>query len=210
MQSSKQKGGFSIRSLFLKGALFALPVAVTFLVVRFALNLADSWLGPATTTLVGRHIPGLSLIFILLALTLLGAICSWSVGRRLLGLIEKLLLAVPGASAVYSAMRQVVGLFETSKTRSHQRVVMVTAWPDGGRVPAFVVDSVIDQATGRKNLVVCIPSKPNPTGATVMIVPEDTTCDAGMTPDQALRWGMSLGMNTPPELPITGPKRTGT
>ena len=98
-------------------------------------------------------------------------------------------------------------MFETGngKSRSHQRVVMVSVYPEGGRVPAFVVDSVVDSNTGKTNLVVCIPSKPNPTGASVLIVPEDTTCDAGMTPDQALKWGMSLGMNTPPELPLSAP-----
>jgi uncharacterized membrane protein len=139
------------------------------------------------------------------ALTVLGAVASVNVGRFLLGLIERVLLIIPGFNAIFSAMRKIVELFETSTNRSHQRVVMVDVYPQGGRVPAFVVDTVTDRNTGRKFLVVCIPSKPNPTGATVLMVPEDTTCDAGMTPDEVLRWGMSLGMNTPPELPISCP-----
>jgi len=204
MQSSQEASRFNVRHLFVKGMLFALPVAVTILAVRFAVNLADSYLGPATAAIVGRNIPGLSLVFICLVLICLGALASWGPGRKLLALLERLIMLAPGVSVIYSALRKIVNIFETGQSRNHQRVVMVDINPNG-RVPAFVVDSVVDKNTGAKNLVVCIPSKPNPTGATVMIVPEDTTCDAGMTPDQVLSWGMSLGMNTPAELPISPP-----
>jgi len=213
----------SVRALLTRGAVYTLPIAVTVVAVKFVLELTDSWLGSAAEEFVRwllpqswlgplatKNIPGLGIVFLLLFLLIVGGIASWKVGKSGLSLIERLLLSIPIARIIYSAARKIADIFgdrddQAQRTR-FQRVVFFEPYAPGVREPGLVVAEVIDQATGRKYLVVCIPSKPHPTGAAVMIVAEDKTTDAGMSPQELLKWGMSLGMLTPPQLPITGPK----
>jgi len=196
------------RSILIDGVLFTLPVAATLsltvFLVTYALKLADYLMGPISEVLegvIGRHLPGLSVVLIAVVLLAVGLMKRRQLGQRILRLLERLLQSAPVVSSIYAIVRQVVGVFGGADQARARRVVFVE-WVPGGRVPGLVMNEVRNRATGRRELVVCVPSKPHPTGATLVIVPEEKTCDAGMTPEEVIKWGMSLGTLTPAELTI--------
>jgi uncharacterized membrane protein len=151
------------------------------------------------------HTPGLSLAFLLFVFILVGAVATTPVGKIAVTGLDWLFQRIPLARSVYTATRRTVDLFSgPNKAHMFQRTVWLDIYPGGARVLGFVVRETVDKGSGEKYLVVAIPGKPNPTGVTVIAVPEKNTTPADITPDEALRWGMTIGMLTPPETTITG------
>lgn len=208
----------AFRRFMLRGAFVLLPLALTLMVIKFALGLSDSLVGsladwvsvhvmPSSTLRdVITNTPGLSLLFLLLVFVLVGAIASTGFGKAGVGGLDWLFQRVPLARSVYSATRRTVDLFSggANGARMFQRCVWLDIYPGGARVLGFVVKQTVDTTSRETFLVIAIPGKPNPTGVTVVTVPEKNTTAADITPDEALRWGMTIGMLTPAETKITG------
>lgn len=216
MKTFPSNAAAALRRLMVRGALVLLPVALTLMVVKFALGLSDSlvgWLADMMTEFMPNSriqdimdsTPGLSFVALLALFMVVGAIASTTPGKALVRVLDGVFQRIPLARVVYSACRRTVDLFGRPNTAMFKRVVFLDMYPGGARVMGFVVNEVLDSASQEKYLVVAIPGKPNPTGVAVVVVPEKNTSDAGISSEEALRWGMSLGMLTPSELPITGP-----
>lgn len=216
--STKDKGGISklVSATFMRGVLFMIPIAVTLFVVGFISSLSESWLGSLTAALVrlvvpaswlgpfsNGHIPGLSLILFLVIILVLGWIASVHVGRQGLRLIDHLFQAIPGVRVIYSAARKVVDALGDASKPKFQRAVLINWGPNGTKTMGFVTSETVDDTTGRKHLVVFIPTPPNPASGFITVVPEDQATDPGLTMEQALKVAMSLGVLTPDRLKIT-------
>jgi uncharacterized membrane protein len=208
----------AFRRFMLRGALVLLPLAITLMVIKFALGLSDSLVGSladwvsvhvmpnSTIRDVLTNTPGLSLLFLLLVFVLVGAIASTGFGKAGVRGVDWVFQRIPLARAVYSAARRTVDLFGGggNNARMFQRCVWLDIYPGGARVLGFVVKATVDSTSRQTFLVVAIPGKPNPTGVTVVTVPEKNTTAADISPEEALRWGMTIGMLTPAETRITG------
>ena len=82
------------------GILVWAPLAVTFLLLRFAVNLMDKTLAVLPRQyqpeeLLGFHIPGLGVILTVLVLFLTGMLAANFVGRHVVGGWESLLNRIP-------------------------------------------------------------------------------------------------------------------
>lgn len=206
-----------VRKLLTRGALVLLPLALTLMVIRFAIKLSDSLVGTFSTaiadkfspdSLIGKMVekaPGLSFGFLLAVFLIVGAFGSTAPGKTCIAFIDGLFQRIPLVRAVYGTTRRTVDLFDGGKGAAFarfSRVVLVQQYPNAF-VPAFVSAETTDANTGEKWLVVVIPGKPNPTGVAVLYVKEADTIDPAQKPDEALRWGMTLGMLTPPQMPLS-------
>lgn len=206
-----------VRKLLTRGLLVLLPLALTLMVVRFAIKLSDSLVGSFATALADRfppdsligklveRAPGLSFAFLLAMFLIVGAAASTAAGKKCVAFVDGVFQRIPLVRAVYASTRRTVDLFDSSNgktTARFSRVVLVEQYPKM-LVPAFVSAETVDSNTGEKHLVVVIPGKPNPTGVAVMIVKETDVIDPQWKPDEGLRWGMSLGMLTPPQMPLS-------
>lgn len=205
-----------LRLCMIPGALFLLPIWLSVFIVGLLYSLSQTWLGGLTQSLVlwvlpksiyagwfpDGNIPGLSLLTGLLLLALTGAIASWHIGRQGLRIIDYLFLSIPGISSIYSSVRKMVdSIGEPGKSR-FQKVVFVE-WPGKGvRTVGFVTNELKPDANGDKRYMVFIPHMPNPTSGFVVMVNEKSTVETDMTPDEGLKYCLSLGVLAPPSVPL--------
>jgi uncharacterized membrane protein len=192
------------RNFIVRGIVFALPIAVTIFVVNFALTMVDSWMGGPTAAIIrwvvpakwltgafaDGHIPGMSMILLLLILAILGAIASWKVGSQGLRLLDVIMLRIPGVGGIYASTRKIVDSFGASNR--FQRVVFVKFMGETTEALGFVTDEHVEDG-GRNRLTVFVPHIPNPTSGVLLRVWDDETTPSDMTPQEGFKWVMSFG-----------------
>lgn len=205
----------SLRGWLTRGVLFAIPVWLCVVLVKFAYDLSETWLGAITRDAVrwllpaswyqqwfpSGDIPGLSLFAAVILLTAVGAFASWHIGRQGLRIIDYLFLSTPGIRSVYSSLRKMVeAIGEPGKSR-FQKVVFID-WPGKGvRTVGFVTNELQAPGSGKKQYVVFIPHTPNPTSGFVVLADADHITETEMTPEEGLRYCLSLGVLTPSAMP---------
>ena len=98
----------ALRRNLVTGVLTLLPLAVTWWIFRFLFNFFDGLLGPAAERALGRHVPGVGLVFSFLAILAVGAVASNVAGKKILAYLSKILENTPLVKSVYTASRQMV------------------------------------------------------------------------------------------------------
>ena len=98
-----------IRRYLVAGILVWAPLAVTYLLLRFAVNVMDRTLlllplKYRPDEVLGFHIPGLGVILAVVVLLLTGLLAANFVGRAFVGGWESLLDRIPVVRAIYSSL----------------------------------------------------------------------------------------------------------
>jgi len=120
-----------------QGFVAFVPVVVTILVLRFAFlattGILLPFIDPAVADWPWLWRALLSLGVLLVVIYLLGEIAARTVGRRILGYGEAILLRVPFVKVVYRASKQVVEAFQRPSARAFKSVVFLEfpRHPDG-------------------------------------------------------------------------------
>jgi uncharacterized membrane protein len=112
---------------FLHGCLVVVPATATIYVVYFVFEKVDG--------LLGLRIPGLGFALTLLLITAIGALTRNVVGRRLVGLPDRVLARLPLVKLVYTSLRDLMAAL-VGERRSFDRPVLV-ALGEGGALKAF-------------------------------------------------------------------------
>jgi uncharacterized membrane protein len=204
-----------LRASLMRGALFLAPIWLSIFLVGMGYNFIESSLGDISAQVVrwivparwlpasfaDGNIPGLSLFAVFVVLALVGSIASWQFGRRGLKLFDRLFLSIPLVNSIYSSARKVIDAFGDANQNRFQKAVFVD-WPgDGIKVLAFVTGE-LTHLNGKKLYTLYIPGMPNPTSGFVVIMPADKVVETEMTKEEAFKFGMSLGVLVPHNLPV--------
>lgn len=202
-----------LRNTILKGALFIAPLWLSIVLVGMGYNLIESIFGGPTAAVVhllipeswlparyaDGHIPGLSVLVALLLFAGLGALASWRFGARGLKLFDSVFLSLPVLRSVYSAARKMLDTFGESGKTSFRKVVLIEL-AAGVQTVGLVTNEIEESAGKAKRYVVFVPAMPNPTSGFVIVLPQDRVVETDMSPEEALKFGMSLGVLLPPAL----------
>jgi len=175
--------------VLLKGLVTILPIGITVYLVY--------WLGSTTEALLSgpirwyipeqQYIPGMGLVAGFLVLFAIGLLVNAYLVRRVLAMGEALVLRVPVVKTVYSAIRDMTKLVNTTGRKSElERVVMVRF--GAGRVLGFVTQeraSLPGIAESSDLVAVYLPMSYQIGGYTVYlsrdaIEPTDLTVEAAM------------------------------
>ena len=179
------------------GIVALIPVVVTVAVLRFVFNLTAGILLPVVEPIVGTWSPlargALSLGLLLVAVYLLGELATNVVGRRVLSLVEDIVLRVPFVKVVYSASKQVVTAFQGRGARAFKSVVFIDFPHPGMRSVGFVTSS-FRRADGSDWSTVFVPTTPNPTTGFLQILPSHELETTTMTVEEGIKVVMSLGV----------------
>ena len=216
----------TVRRTFVTGLLIALPLLVTFWVVRFLFGQLDRAVTPLVVRLIrllglGQWLeiawadyfaPLVSVALALFLIYLLGLVGGNVIGRQALHAIDRLLMQVPFVRGIYSATRQFLDTFSQHGGPAFSRVVLVEYPRLGLWTMAFVTNDTngeVQVRTERKVLSVFIPTTPNPTSGWLLFVPENDIVPLNMSVDDAFKMIISGGILTPPfpapHAPSTGP-----
>jgi uncharacterized membrane protein len=184
--------------MFVTGLVVTVPVVATFLALRFLFRSLDGLLGPTVTRLAGREVPGLGLLLTLAIVLVAGASARSILGRRLVGLGERLIGQVPIARSVYRASREIVETATLSRRQVFREVVMIE-YPRPGLYSYGFVTGYTTRGTERLAHVF-IPGPPVPTTGVLVAVPEPQLMHLDLSVEDALKLILSGGMVTPPVL----------
>lgn len=202
------------RNAFLTGLLIFLPLGATIFVVNFLLNLFKK---PAMQFAAQLGLREESFFFGLetllacvglfvgvLALTSLGFISNYVLGKFFISSAERLLGKVPFVSTVYRTVKQIVETFGKQNRAVFKKVVMVEYPRKNCYVIGFLTNDAEGEteiATGRKLTNVFVPTTPNPTSGFLLLLPREDVIHMDMSVGDGMKLIISGGAVIPPHEP---------
>lgn len=109
----------------------------------------------------------------------------------LLYFLEKFINRIPLLGTIYRVSKKILGLFRGDEEGRLREVVYIEYPKEGLWVPAYVTNRVGEQ------LVVYVPTSPNPTSGFTIIVHESKVIHSDMSIEQASSFVISLGVDLP-------------
>lgn len=202
-----------LRRYLVAGILVWAPLAVTYLLLKFAVSIMDRtlrWI-PAPyrpeillQQLLGAdnpvHIPGLGIILALSVLLLTGVLAANFVGRAFVGRWESLMDRIPVVRSIYSAAKNFAEMVFSDSSQSFKKVLLIEYPRKGLYSLAFQTSTELGEVQGRtgEEVVCCfVPTTPNPTSGFIIIVPKKDVTVLDMEVDEALKMIISLGVVIP-------------
>ena len=200
-----------LRRYLIAGLLVWVPLGITFLVLKFLLDLMDRLLLLLPVewrpeTVLGFSIPGFGLVLAFAILLVTGVIVANLLGRTLLRLWESLLSQIPLVRTVYSSAKQIMSSLLSTGSHSFRKVLLIEYPRKGIWTVCFQTGPAAQEIQGhleKDSITVFVPTTPNPTSGFIIVVPKDDARELDMDIETALKLVMSLGIaaNTdPPEV----------
>jgi uncharacterized membrane protein len=191
--------GKKLRTQFFTGILVIVPIGVTIWLLTWIFTSIDNILQSSVSYILGRTIPGLGFVVMIVLVYLIGVMASNIGGRRLINYGESLLGRVPIVRPIYNSIKQIVDSFSASGKAGFKQVVVAEFPMKGTRTVGFVTNESPDKS-GEKLLYIFIPTAPNPTSGFLQIVKETDVIRVDMPVDDALKMVVSAGKVLPQEI----------
>ena len=180
-----------IKIYIFRGLLAVIPLALSFLAVRFFYEVIDR----QVVGWFGFNIPGLGILIVLVFLCALGVIASNVIGKKIFELIEEITKRIPVIKAIYQVGKQLSLTLSLPGGRAFKKVVLVEFFQPGCWTVGFVTGTLIDRTERGENfLKVFIPQTPNPTSGWIIVVRESQTRDPGWSVEDAMKVVISGGI----------------
>lgn len=214
--------GHRVVRLLVTGALAALPLAATLLVVGWMLAVLIQVLGPnsavgsALSTLGlgvgGSELMGylMGLAIVALMLVALGALVELGLQRGAARLIDKLFRGIPLVRTIWDLAQRMTGLLERREGQALQSMTPVwvrfgdadSASPRGGAIVlALLSNPQAVMVSGQSCLAVIVPTAPIPVGGGLLFVPEAWVTPAEVGVEALTSIYVSMGVTAPEHLP---------
>lgn len=203
----------AFRKYLLAGLVIWLPILVTFVVLRFIVDLLDNTLALLPRAyqpeaLLGMNIPGLGVILSLTLLLVTGVFATNFLGQHLMRWGESILARIPLVRSIYNAAKQVIQAILATNSQAFRKVLLIEYPRKGAWSLAFQTGTTtqeIIQHTGEEMVSVFVPTTPNPTSGFLMMIPKRDVIELSMSIDEALKLIISLGvMQSEPTVPSAG------
>ena len=196
--NQKRTGGRlrHIRNVFLAGILAAIPLVATYLVFRWLFEVLDGVFQPVIIYFVGRPLPGVGLVALIILVFLLGLIATNMVGRYLIRWFDTVMSRTPVVQYIYSAARQVVDAFRKLQGVPFKKVVIVEFPKAEMYSLGFITGKAVD-FKGQQKVPVFIPHTPNPMTGFLVLLSTEEIIDTNMTVEDAMKMVLSGGLISP-------------
>jgi uncharacterized membrane protein len=188
--------------------LITIPIALTWIILKFLFKNLDS-LAPIFTNLLikmhvpipeGYRIPFLGVIMTLLSILLIGMFATNIFGKRLVHLGEKIVEKIPFVRRIYSGIKQVVFSFAHADTTGFSRVVLIEFPRRGINAIGFVTGEArgeVQRLTADNVINVFVPTTPNPTSGFLIFAPPEEVRDISMSIEDGVKYVISGGIVDP-------------
>lgn len=209
VHSSHQLGFIGrLRNHFFTGVLITAPIGITCWLALEIVTFIDNRVTPLIPakwnpeTYLPFSIPGLGVVVMLLALTLIGFLTAGLVGRSIVRFGEQMLDRMPVIRGVYGALKQIFEAVFQQQSTAFRDVVLVQ-YP---RKESWAIGFLTGGAnyriteTGPEDAVnIFLPTTPNPTSGFLLFVPRHETRKLSMTIEEGIKMVVSGGIVTPPD-----------
>ena len=199
------------RTAFFSGLLLLAPLVVTVWAFTKIIDLVGGTFRPLFFFYMPealRDTPRLAIVWDILAtfiviclVALLGYLSRYVFGKYFLEVGERMIQGIPGVSAVYNTVKQIVDTFSTQNRNLFSKVVLVQYPRPGVGTLGFL--SYKEQAeaqtrTGREVWTVFVPTSPNPTSGFLLMLPREEIIELEMSAGEGMKMVISGGAVVPP------------
>lgn len=189
-----------VRQNVLRGLLAIIPLALSFIAIRFLYILIDQKIMGFVNRILGFQVPGLGILILIASLYLLGLVASNVVGKQLFHVMDGIFHRIPLVKTTYQIGKQLVAAVSKPEKNIFKRCVLLRL-RDGVWLLAFVTGELVDkQDPTQKLLEVFVPTPPNPVSGMVFFVKEVDVRDPGWSIEDAMRIVISGGILGPKEI----------
>ena len=207
----------NLKTTFLTGITVVIPLAVSAWVMLALFNFVGGVLSPISEILSESGVESgtvviiiqvLSVVFIAIAVLLIGSIAQRQVGENLIKTVDNYVTQIPGIGSVYQTTRQMSDLvLDPSEDGAQFREVKLVEFPaENTYTLAFLtsesppesVETAADRIMGTESAAyqtVFLPMAPNPVmGGHLTHVPVSRIEDVDMTVEQAIQYILTTGI----------------
>jgi uncharacterized membrane protein len=145
----------------------------------------------------------LALLASFLAVSLVGRLTRYYLGRKVIQSVDRVLLSIPMLNKIYSTIKQVNDAFSSDKKSAFQQVVLVEFPRPGVHSVGFIIGQAgwkVARREGANLMTVFVPTTPNPTTGFLILVPDSQLTPLDASVAEGIRFIVSLGV-VPPEPP---------
>lgn len=183
-----------LRRSFITGFFVTVPLVVSVAALVWLFRQVDGFLGPLYAKWLGREVPGLGVVTIVLGVLLIGAFAGNVIGKRLVQRAEYYLLRVPVFRTIYAPVKQLVVAFSPDNEYGFKRVVLLEDSARGFALGFLTREFTIDRGQGPERLIaVYVPTNHLYLGD-VLICPRDKVFYPDITVEQGIRIFLTGGM----------------
>lgn len=213
-ESPRPSGGRSwnpfrhLRTHFLAGVLVVAPFGLTIYFVWLVVHWVDQQVNPLLPeaynpqTYLPFYLPGIGLLIVFVALTLIGAVTRGLLGRFALGMVERLFDRMPVVRGIYGAIKQIFETLLSNKSQAFREVALIEYPRHGIWTLGFITSTSGGEIQNRMDeemVNVFVPTTPNPTSGFLLFVPRRDVVVLSMTIEDGFKMIISGGMVTPPD-----------
>ena len=198
-----------LRNYFISGLLFWVPLALTFLVIKFFLELVNNLVPkkylPEAIFNLDTTIPGSGIIFVLIVILITGVLVTNILGRKLVALWERVLNKIPGFRNVYNVLKKVSDTVFNTSTESFRKAFLIQYPSKGIWVIAFQSGDYRGEAEsiiGEEIINLFVPTTPNPTSGFFVMMAKKDAFELDMSVEEAFKLVISAGVVTPNSVKI--------
>ncbi len=199
-----------VRRTFIQGMLLLLPLAITFVILRWMFGLITGFSAPgaqrilesfgATETMMRWFTPIIAATITVGVVMLVGLVGGNYLGKRLWSSLESLLMRLPLVRWFYGSARQLMDAFRYSGGAAFREVVLVQYPRPGIWCLGFVTapaTGLVPDLRGEESIYVFLPTTPNPTSGWTIVVARSEARSLPMTVDEGLKVIFSGGFISP-------------
>ena len=206
----------TFRNAFISGALLLAPLIVTVWAFTKIIDLVGGTFRPVFFFFVPetfRDRPSLTILWDILAtlivvllVTGLGYVSRYVFGKYFVSIGERFMLSIPGVSAVYNTVKQIVDTFGTQNRNLFNQVVLVQFPRPGSWAIGFLTSKTQGEAQAKTSgevWTIFVPTSPNPTSGFLLLLPKSEVIELEMSVGEGMKMVISGGAVVPPWTPAT-------
>ncbi len=158
-----------LTSYFLQGLLFLAPISITIYMIYLVFDFSDNLLQQSLSKLLGREIPGLGILIMMVFLTVLGYVGQTIIARPFKVFFHKIIHTVPLLELIYSAIKDFFSAF-VGKDKKFNKPVMFKVNPkDSASRIGFITNQSLDAFGTMDMVAVYVPFSYTFTGETYLV-----------------------------------------
>lgn len=193
-----------IKKYMIAGILVVVPVVATIWVLKTLIVWLDglpySFLpyGLQPETIIGFRIPGIGLFLTIALILLAGVLTRVYIGKKLIGMGDKIFERLPFGRAIYQATKQVLQSTLNQGAQKSRRVVLVEFPKTGSHALGFLTGKWRDphDPLAKDKTMVFVPTAPNPTSGFLLFVDDSSIVNTNLSPEEATKLIISGGLLT--------------
>lgn len=192
----KTKKRSQILSWFLQGLLFIAPVSLTVYVIYISFKFVDGILRDIIEQVTGYHIPGLGILVILAAITLIGFLGSSIIFSRYFKFFDKLISQAPLVKVIYTSIKDFISAFVGKDRRFTEPVlVKVNRQSDIEKLGFITQKDLSNIGIPQGRVAVYLPHSYNFSG-NLFIVPTENVTPLNAPPAEVMKFIVTAGVTS--------------